>query len=214
MWLIHAIPKNKVGIIRARFRGVIDVIAERRHTQDFVDLQTGEVIQLREGDYIRRRNPKDKYYELINKIDPNEIKHVHLAGDFVKAYDIGLDLLCGETDITANEFKMILILLPHIKPNSGFCELGNHRAVTLEWLAGKMGLQRDTAKKIMLKLKSRGVVHYGGTGKEKTIFVNPYLFYNGRYINKTLEDMFKKTDYYKEYIQRICSKKPEQDETL
>lgn len=179
------------------------MIKERATTRVLTDVETGEAIELHEGDYIYRRNPRDSYFELISKMEPNEVKHIHLAGEYTKAYDFGMSMLANENSIKANEYRMILLLLPYIKPNSGLCEFKNHRSITLKWIADKMSMQQCSAKTILLSLKNRGIIHYGGSGQEKTIFMNPYLFFNGRYINKTLEDMFKKTKYYKAYMEQF-----------
>lgn len=180
------------------------MIENRRAVKECVFEYTGEIEILYEGDYIVRRNREDKYKKAVNQMDSDcEAKHVHLAGLHIKAYEIGMEMLSQEKDISANEFRMICLLLPHIKYNSGLCEHKNHKPITLRWLSEQMELQQGTAKKILLKLKSRGVIYYGGTGQEKTIFMNPYLFYRGRYINKTLEDMFKRTKYYTAYFNRF-----------
>jgi hypothetical protein len=102
-------------------------------------------------------------------------------------------------DLTLLEFNIFHLLAGKLKFNSNLCIHPNNRRVDISWLARKLDVKEETTKKAILSLQSKGILHYGGDRKNRTIFMNPYLVFRGRYINKTLEEMFKHTKFYTAY---------------
>jgi predicted transcriptional regulator len=183
------------------------MVVERAVTAELVNIGTGELIQLHEGDYIHKVHVKDKYSSRVSAETNGEPMYLHMAGTYKKAYDFGLKMLSKDKSITGNEYRLLFTLLPYMKENSGICFLKGNKEITVDWIAEQMEIAPLTARNVLLRLKSRGIIHYGSTSKTRTIYINPFLFYNGRYISQSIEDMFRSTPYYIEYMKSIKDKK-------
>jgi DNA-binding transcriptional ArsR family regulator len=157
------------------------------------DIDTGEYIDtLHTGDRIVRKSVIDRLHDL----PVDESKMCFQNGDWGKAYDEALSKL-AKLNLIAIEYKMILLFIPLIKINSGLLAYGNYKPVNMKWIETELNITRNTVSKTIKRLLDLRIISENYSGKEKIYFFNPYIYQKGRYINKTLFEMFKKSDWVK-----------------
>lgn len=111
--------------------------------------------------------------------------------NFVKVFPRGLmDIV---KDLTGPETLVVLAMVPHISYESGLLKKANGYPITIHDISISVNAHEKTIIKTMTKLVAKMVFYRGKTGEKNThqFYANPYIFMKGKYINKTLHDMFK-----------------------
>lgn len=146
---------------------------------------------LYEGDRIIRA-------KIIEKLPENDNRMVFSNGEWGKTYDTSFRKL-ARLKLSPAEYKMILLFFTLVSYGSGLIMHGNYKEVTNEWIENELELTRNTVYKSIKKLLNYRIIYKGFSGKEIQYYFNPYIYQKGRYINKTLYEMFKKSEWAKEY---------------
>jgi len=156
-----------------------------------VDTDTGKILyQLQKGDrlYIKR-------FEKEQQTPNNRVLLTN--GTWGKMYAEALDKL-ARLDLTASDYKAIMLLLPLVRPNSGLIAYGNYKPVNIAYVEKQLAISHKTAMRTIQKLMDLRIIAKNISGSDTQYFFNPYIYHKGRYINKTLYEMFKKSEWAKE----------------
>lgn len=102
--------------------------------------------------------------------------------------------------LSGTEIIIVMVLMNCMSYSDGLLKKGGKgRPVTMEYIEKVTGYSHKTVIKSMANLVSKRIYFYGRTGRKETdpyqFYVNPYIFFKGKYINPTLVSMFK--DYKK-----------------
>jgi hypothetical protein len=103
--------------------------------------------------------------------------------------------------LSGTEIIIVMLLMNCMSYSDGLLRKGGKgKPVTMEYIEKLTGYSKKTVIKAMANLVRARVYFYGRTGRKETdpyqFYVNPYIFFKGKYINSTLVSMFK--DYKKE----------------
>jgi hypothetical protein len=145
-------------------------------------------VDLYEGDRIIRSSSSDF---LVDKEEWNP------ESDFIKLYSLGIENMSGE--LKMSDFKVILKLIPHISYTTGMLgKRGLHnKIVPLE--QKDMIRITDLSKRHLINSLERLVIEKVfckvKVGRNFLYYANPFIFFRGKYINKTLISMFKNYKY-------------------
>ena len=155
-----------------------------------VDSESGAVItQLEKGDRVLRKSVLDVLAEEDQRMSFSN-------GQFGKAYATAFDKL-ARLGLSQSEYRVVLLMLPMIKTSSGLVAYGNYKPITLEWIAEELQISIKTVVRSMATLIHNRILCRTYSGGDTQFFFNPYIYQKGRYINKTLFEMFKKSEWAK-----------------
>jgi len=98
--------------------------------------------------------------------------------------------------LSGTEIVIVMLLMDCMSYSDGLLRKGGKgKPVTMEYIEKLTGYSRKTVVKSMANLVRKRVYFYGRTGRKETdpyqFYVNPYIFFKGKYINPTLVSMFK-----------------------
>jgi len=98
--------------------------------------------------------------------------------------------------LSGTEIVIVMLLMNCMSYSDGLLRKGGKgKPVTMEYIERLTGYSRKTVVKAMANLVKKRVYFYGRTGRKETdpyqFYVNPYIFFKGKYINPTLVSMFK-----------------------
>jgi hypothetical protein len=124
---------------------------------------------------------------LIDKI-PWEVD-----GSFTKVVDVEICNLALR--LTGAETALVFLLMPKIAYETGMLTKGGGVPVTMADIERMSNLSMRTVIKCMDGLVSKRVYARSKVGREYRYFANPYIFFKGKYVSRTLIAMFK--DYKK-----------------
>jgi len=156
-----------------------------------VDRETGDCIgELNPGDRIIRK-------KIIDELPDDPGKMPFSNGEWGKTYNSSLNKL-ARLNLTAAEYKTILLFLTLVRFGSGLVAYGNYKPVNIEWLETELNMSNKTTCRTLQKLLGHRIIAQSYSGGERIYFFNPYIYQKGRYINKTLFEMFKKSEWAKE----------------
>jgi len=164
---------------------------------DHVGLDSRAVVDTATGEYITSLLPGDKimHREIIDRLQLEDASKMIFAPEtWGKAYDGAIGKL-ARLKLTAAEYRIILLMLPLIRPCSGLVAYGNYKPVQIDYIITELGMTRKTANASLHTLADLRVIYYGESGKEFSVLFNPYIYNRGRYINKTLHDIFRKSTW-------------------
>ncbi len=125
--------------------------------------------------------------------------------NFVKLYDDMVPKLLDK--LSPTEIAFVLGLIPYV--SYGDCVLrktrhGNSDVVTTKELSELMKIEYPTVRRLIASLEKKGVMghHETGTilkgyeGKKKRVYtVNPYIYFRGVLVNKTVYDYYNKSGW-------------------
>jgi hypothetical protein len=107
---------------------------------------------------------------------------------FIKVYPEELNKISFK--LTGAETLTVIKLLPYIDYQSGMLKI-DKRPMILKDIIKITGFSKVTVIGIMAKLVDERILSRNHVGRTYEFFVNPYIFFKGKYINHTLVDMFK-----------------------
>jgi len=164
-----------------------------------VNTETGTILdEFKAGDRLSiQRSEQIDYVK-------THIQNFNADKSFIKIYDDVIPLL--EQYLTNPEFKFVIILSPHVSYED--CVIREttsrkSRVLTISDIAKIHGYKYDYAKKIMLSLKHKGVIGKHDSGsilpgatEVKTVYtVNPYIYFRGNNINKTIFSFYENSGW-------------------
>ncbi len=164
-----------------------------------VDTKTGEVIdELYEGDKYRimRRQQIEFYNEHGEKIRSNTMNYFGQDENFSMLSEFSAKQLADEK-LTSTEYRILLIMISNTHYKSGLVAFKNNRPITEEWLVNYLKLTDKTVKNSIKTLVDRGIINKSTTNYKTKYFFNPFIQYRGRWINRTLYELFKNTKWAK-----------------
>jgi hypothetical protein len=145
-----------------------------------INTDTGEIIDyVNEGDTIFRKESKDF---LLGKA---KIKY-----DSFGIYDDAeLQALSEELDVFT--FGVIAKLMCHLKYESNMLAYKNGKPITAEGMAKMLKISRAKTYSVISKLIDLDVICKVKNSRENQYYMNPFLAYRGKYVQKVLSDMFR-----------------------
>lgn len=112
--------------------------------------------------------------------------------DFIKIYPDALNKISFR--LSGSETLTLFKLIPHINYQSGML-VREKRPLISKDIIELTGFSKVTVIAIVERLVEERILAKTRVGRTYEFFVNPYIFFKGKYINHTLLDMFK--DYKK-----------------
>lgn len=157
-----------------------------------VDIQTGEIVnQIKDGDRIVRGTSIESFTKNNNNIKLNEKEQ------FIKLYVSVIKDLVKEK-ISEGEWKVILVCLDHLSyVTGGVIHKTTNNFMSYEEIMEESGLSRASIFRAIDNLVKKKILHIGKTGRENQLFMNPFIFMRGCYINNTLYSMFRNSKWNK-----------------
>ena len=166
---------------------------EKKPDRFVCDYETGaDAGELYPGDRIVRKQSAD-YLQRTVELMRDE--------PYTKVYNRPMFSLAKS--LTGSEMQMVYFLLPFLSFESGMLKTRNGQPLTRKLISDKTGLSINTVDRLLQGLKEKQVIGKHVVGREVQYFMNPYLFMRGKRINKTLQDMFRNTDWAKEYEKKL-----------
>ena len=155
-----------------------------------INTDTSEYLyQLEKGDRIIRA----KHLPLFSEEDT---RMAFTNGEWGKMYSEALNKLARK-NLTAAEYKTVLFLLTYVRAASGLIAYGNYRPIDVFVVETELQFSHKTATRTIQRLLDLRIISKSISGGESIYFFNPYIYQKGRYINKTLHEMFKKSEWAK-----------------
>lgn len=164
-----------------------------------VDCETGEVRkEIYEGDRVRViRSSQIEYTKTHSKeIQDDKVYNFGQDKNFSMLSEFSAKQLADEK-LTGSEYRIILLMISMTNYKSGFIALGNNHPVTDEWISECLRLNIKTTERAIKNLIDRGIIAKTVTNFKVKYFFNPFIQYRGRWINKTLYEMFRNTKWAK-----------------
>ena len=178
------------------FRGVISVEEAVGYV---IDGETGEIRdRFYQGDEVRiKRKEQVEYYQKSKKeIEKDKVYNFGQDRKFSMLSEYAAKQLADEK-LTAAEYRVLLLMISHTHYKSGLIAYGNNQFITKEWITKKLGISAKTTDYAVKTLIDRGIIAQNTTNHKTKYFFNPYIQYKGRWINKTLYEMFRNTRWAK-----------------
>lgn len=113
---------------------------------------------------------------------------------YMKLYRQTFELLAHEK-LSSVDWNIVCLLVAKTHRKSGLIAHRNNRPITTESLAIKLGIHPKTVEASLRRLCDSGIIARSKTAGQFRFFCNPYIFMDGRYINRTLYQMFRRTKF-------------------
>ena len=163
-----------------------------------VNAQTGEIEkELFPGDRIVSK--KQNEYSLKSKEESIKDKIYNFGQDrrFSMLSSYSAKQLASEK-LTAAEYRVLLLMISNTNYKSGLITIGNNHNITSDWITKILDISKKTTASCIKTLVDKGIIATTTTNYKTKYFFNPYIQYKGRWINKTLYEMFKNTKWSKQ----------------
>lgn len=164
-----------------------------------VSSETGEITDLvYEGDVVRIvRDKQIKYYQNNRKeIEQDRVYNFGQDRKFSMLSEYAAKQLADEK-LTATEYRVLLLMISNTHYKSGLIACANNQSMTKGWITKKLRISAKTTDYAVKTLIDRGIIAQNTTNHKTKYFFNPYIQYKGRWINKTLYEMFRNTRWAK-----------------
>jgi len=164
-----------------------------------VDCSSGQILnEIYRGDsfYVRRQKQKDYSAKNKNDIEKDKVYDFGQDAKFSMLSSFSAKQLADEK-LTASQYRVMLIMISNTNYKSGLIAFGNNRPITAEWISNELKIDKKTTESSIKVLVDKGIIYQGMTNHKTQYFFNPYIQYRGKWINKTLYEMFKNTKWAK-----------------
>ena len=162
-----------------------------------VDFETGEIKdELFPGDRIVRKKQREYIKKNVEEIEEDRFYNFGQDNKFSMLSEYAAKQLADE-NLTASEYRIMLVMISNTNYKSGLITFGNNRPLTKEWLSKELEISQKTTTNAIKTLIDRGIIAQNITNRKTKYFFNPYIQYRGRWINKTLYEMFRNTRWAK-----------------
>lgn len=164
-------------------------------TRLVIDSNNGNVLgELEPGDRIIKKS-------VVDRLPDNPDRMPFTNGAWGKTYSVALNKL-ARLDLTAADYKTILLFLTSVRYGSGLIAYGNYKPVNITWIENELHMSHKTVCRTIERLLDFRIISKSYSGKESIYFFNPFIYSKGRYINKTLFEMFRKSEWAKEEFEK------------
>lgn len=162
-----------------------------------VNGETGEIEKkLYKGDRVIRKSQLDYSKRHKEELEEDKIRNFGQDKKFSMLSEFSARQLADEK-LTASEYRILLIMISNTNYKSGLIGFKNNKPITKDWISKKLGISKKTTENSIRTLIDRGIIAQNITNHRVKYFFNPYIQYKGRWINKTLYEMFKNTRWAK-----------------
>lgn len=158
-----------------------------------VHAETGEIEkELFQGDRIIRKKQIEFSKKHGEELEEDKIYNFGQDRKFSMLSEFSAKQLADEK-LTSSEYRIMLVMISNTHYKSGLIAFGNNQPITKEWISKYLKIDKKTTEKSIKTLIDRGIIAQNITNHKIKYFFNPYIQYKGRWINKTLYEMFKNT---------------------
>jgi hypothetical protein len=165
-----------------------------------VGTENRAIIDTETGEYITALLPGDRILrsEIIGRLQTENPNKMSFAPDgWGKAYNGALAKL-ARLKLTAADYRIILLMLPLVRACSGLVAYDNYKPVQIDYIVKQLQISKKTVNTSIQKLIDLRVIARAESGHDFVIFFNPYIYNRGRWINKTLYEMFRRSSWAQE----------------
>lgn len=160
-----------------------------------IDPETGEIVDyIKPGDRIVKKKQLEYYNNNAEQIEKDKIYEFGQSGRFTMLNEYAAQQLAKEK-LTGSDYQIVLLMMSNTNYKTGLITKGNNQPITPEWVADKLKISIKTADRCFDKLRDRGIIAQSITNYKTRYYFNPYIQYKGRWIERTLYDMFKDTKW-------------------
>lgn len=178
-------------------REVIELENIEQPIKYVVDAETGDIEDgMFEGDRIMRKKQREYLEKNRDELEKDKIRDFGQDKRFSMLSSYSAKQLADEK-LTGAEYRVLLIMISNTNYKSGLVTLANNHPMTVDWVTKTLNITKKTTEKCFRVLADKGIIHHGTSSKKTKTFFNPYIQYKGRWINKTLYDMFKDSKWAK-----------------
>lgn len=157
-----------------------------------IDADSGEVCgEINVGDKIIPKPISDAFDASLRD---ERIIALNKGKPYMKLYRQTFELLAHE-NLSAADWNIVCMLVAKTHKKSGLIAHRNNRPITAESLAKALGTHVKTVDASLRRLCDIGIIARSKTAGQFRFFCNPFIFMDGRYINKTLYQMFRRTKF-------------------
>lgn len=93
-------------------------------------------------------------------------------------------------DMTANEMAMVFILMAHTESETNRLIIESGKDITNKYLANLLDFTNRTVVNIINELTKKNIVAKVGNGRGRKLYLNPFIAFDGRDIEKETLDIF------------------------
>lgn len=164
-----------------------------------VNAETGEVKdEIYKGDRYRitRGKQREYYNKHGEELEKDKVYNFGQDKRFSMLSEFSAKQLADEK-LTASEYRILLVMISNTHYKSGLIAFRNNKPISIDWLAKSLKLSKKTVENSVQTLIDKGIIAQNITNYRTKYFFNPYIQYKGRWINKTLYEMFKNTKWAK-----------------
>lgn len=162
-----------------------------------VDAESGVVkSEMFKGDRIIRKKQIEFSIKHLEDIEEGKIYNFGQDKSFSMLSEFSAKQLADEK-LTASEYRILLLMISNTHYKSGLIAFRNNKPISKEWISKELCITRKTVDTSVNTLVDRGIIAQNTTNHKTKYFFNPYIQYRGRWINKTLYEMFKNTRWAK-----------------
>lgn len=173
------------------------MIEKKEPVGQIIDLITGEITnELYEGDRHRIIRKKQIDYSSKNGDAIEEDKMYEFGQDtkFSMLSSFSAKQLADE-NLTSAQYRVMLLMISNTHYKSGLIAFKNNKPMTSEWITKALNINARTTDNSIKTLIDKGIIAQNITNHRVKYFFNPYIQYRGRWINRTLYEMFKNTKW-------------------
>ncbi len=162
---------------------------DRKLKYNLVNTDTGDIDKhMYEGDRILTPKQED-FLQTHTQICKKE--------DFIKIFIKPLLLLSSE--LTNTEAWFVTYLLQYLDYQTCILKYTRKKNLEVEHMVEDLGYSDKTVYRILKSLDDKGVVARVSTEGHLYIYMNPFIFLKGKYVENSLIDMFKETKWANVY---------------
>ena len=157
------------------------------------------VIDTETGEYLTALLPGDRILrsEIIGRLQTeNQNKMAFAPDNWGKAYNDAFGKL-ARLKLTAADYRVILLMLRNVRACSGLVAYDNYKPIQPNYIVEQLQISKRTVSTSIQTLIDLRVIARAESGHDFVIFFNPYIYNRGRFINKTLYEMFRKSSWAK-----------------
>ncbi|MDD4429568.1 MAG: hypothetical protein PHG64_14435 [Paludibacter sp.] len=164
-----------------------------------IDGNTGEIAnEVYKGDRlnISRKKQISYYQKNVEEIEKDKLYTFGQDKKYSLLSEYSARQLADEK-LTSTEYRVLLLMISNTNYKSGLIAFDNNKVITKSWVAKTLNISSRTADTAIKTLVDSGIIAENNTNFKTKYFFNPFIQYKGRWINKTLYEMFKNTKWAK-----------------
>lgn len=164
-----------------------------------VNTETGEIVdEVYEGDRLKivRKGQTEYYKKNAKEIEKDKVYNFGQDKNFSILSEYSARQLADEK-LTSAEYRVLLLMISNTNYKSGLIAFGNNLPMTNEHITKRLNINNKTTESCLKTLVDKGIINKSTTNHVTKYFFNPFIQYKGRWINKTLYEMFKNTKWAK-----------------